>query len=302
MLPLSSPYPATAAARRTLVHHSISLLQSTGPFAATRSLSSSAGAPRPPRPLLSRARLCWTANGSGPAHHRFRAYHSYDHPAPAGPFNEAEEAILAAAYRQVPEHGFSPEALAIGAREAGYLDISTNLLADGPFSLIRWHLVKQREALAARKTVLFPDGATIDNKPVSVSAKVEALTWERLLGNVDIVGRWQEALAMMAQPSCVPASLKELATLADEILFLAGDVAVDSTWYTKRASLSAIYVGADLFMTTDQSPGFQHTHMFLRRRLTEATDVGNAAGSVREWISFTASAGINMLRSKGMRI
>ncbi|KAK3941208.1 COQ9-domain-containing protein [Diplogelasinospora grovesii] len=217
-----------------------------------------------------------------------RAYHSYDHPPPPGPFSETEQAILSAAYKHVPEYGFSEEALALGARDAGYLDISTNLLPEGAFSLIRWHLVTQREALASR----------VDSNNNSV----EALTWERLLGNKDVIRRWQEALAIMAQPSHVPASLKELAMLADEILYLSGDTSVDPSWYTKRASLSAVYASAELFMTNDFSEGFQDTRAFLKRRLNESAEVRGVLRSVGEWVTFTASAGVNVLRSKGVRI
>lgn len=106
----------------------------------------------------------------------------------------------------------------------------------------------------------------------------------------------------MAQPTYVPASVKELAQLADEIWYLAGDVSVDPTWYTKRASLSAIYAAAELFMTNDHSAGFSETRNFLRRRLEEAGEIGDATRSVREWLSFTASAGVNVLRSKGVPI
>ena len=117
-----------------------------------------------------------------------------------------------------------------------------------------------------------------------------------------LTGDTQQALAIMAQPSYVPASVKELAKLADEIWFLSGDVAVDPTWYTKRASLSAIYAAAELFMTNDRSPEFNETREFLRRRLGEASEIGDATRSVREWVSFTASAGINVLRSKGVPV
>ena len=104
----------------------------------------------------------------------------------------------------------------------------------------------------------------------------------------------------MAQPTYAPASVKELAMLADEIWYLAGDVAVDPTWYTKRASLSAIYAAAELFMTNDKSLEFRETRDFLRRRLAEASEIGDVTRSVREWVSFTASAGVNVLRSKGV--
>lgn len=106
----------------------------------------------------------------------------------------------------------------------------------------------------------------------------------------------------MAQPSYIPASLQELAKLADEIWFLAGDTSVDPSWYTKRASLSTIYASTELFMTTDTSEGFIETRKFLRRRLAEVHEVGGALRSLGQWVGFTAYASLNVLRSKGMRV
>jgi ubiquinone biosynthesis protein COQ9 len=106
----------------------------------------------------------------------------------------------------------------------------------------------------------------------------------------------------MAQPSLVPASLHELALLADEIYHLAGDKAVDSSWYTKRGSLSTIYASAELFMTNDASSEFGATREFLQRRLDESSRVSGTLGHVAQWVGFTASAGVNVLRSKGVRI
>ncbi|KAL2185989.1 ubiquinone biosynthesis protein COQ9 [Thermothelomyces heterothallicus CBS 203.75] len=228
-----------------------------------------------------------------------RRYHSRDHPPPPGPFTLAEATLLSAAYTHVPSHGFTPESLALGARDAGLLDISPSILPDGAFSLIRWHLHTQRTSLAAKAQRL-----EAENGSMTVADKVEALTWERLKGNVEagVVPRWQEALAIMAQPSYVPTSIKELAQLADEIVYLAGDVSVDPSWYTKRASLSAIYAAAELFQTTDQSPEFRETRAFLRRRLDEAAQAGGAVRSIGEWIGFNAGAALNVLRSKGVRI
>ncbi|KAI1135418.1 ubiquinone biosynthesis protein COQ9 [Hypoxylon sp. FL0543] len=229
----------------------------------------------------------------------YQSYHSYDHPPPPGVFSAAEKAILSAAYRHVPEHGFTAHALSLGARDAGYLDISTNLLPEGPFSLIRYHLVTQREALAPRSEALF--GAE-GERGLQVPDKVERLTWERLLGNQEINHRWQEALAIMAQPSHVPSSLRELALLSDEIYFLAGDTSVDPSWYTKRGALSIIYPSSELFMTNDRSPGYSETRAFLQRRLDEASKMGSALGNIGQWMGFSASAAVNVIRSKGVRI
>lgn len=106
----------------------------------------------------------------------------------------------------------------------------------------------------------------------------------------------------MAQPSFVSASVSELAKLSDEIWFLSGDTSVDPSWYSKRATLSIIYSSAELFMTNDHSPNFVETSDFLDRRLDDVKTVGGSVGAVGQWIGFTASAGINVLRSKGVRI
>lgn len=114
--------------------------------------------------------------------------------------------------------------------------------------------------------------------------------------------RYVQALAIMAQPSHLSTSLVELATLSDDIWFLAGDKAVDPSWYTKRAALSMVYSSSELFMTNDRSPSFFETRQFLHRRLSEVQSVGGTVGSVGQWVGFTLSAGVNVLRSKGVPI
>ena len=191
MPPLSlKPVPtALAASRRAFLSHPTRSL-STLPVAIsaapqTRCLASLPDRYRPCKPPSAvQPRRTLTSR---------RRYHSYDHPAPAGPFSETERTILAAAYKHVPEVGFSQDALALGARDSGYLDISTNLLPDGIFSLIQWHLVTQREALSARRQALFGIGDETDLMPVSERAEV--LTWERLVGNAPTIHRWQEVRA-----------------------------------------------------------------------------------------------------------
>ncbi|KIH89111.1 ubiquinone biosynthesis protein mitochondrial precursor [Sporothrix brasiliensis 5110] len=237
-----------------------------------------------------------------------RAFHSFDHPneTPSQDrFSDAENAILTAAARHIPTHGFTEHTVALGVYDAGYPAISINILPDGVFSLVRWHLMNQRTNLATRCREILgeapPDDVVL--APAEVASRAERIIWGRLLGNKDVVGRWQEALAIMAQPSYIPASLRELSLLADEIWALAGDKAVDPSWYTKRAAVSAIYVSSELFMTTDSSgPEFPATREFLERRFRESQELGGYVRSVGEWVSFAASAGVNVLRSKGVNV
>ncbi|KAJ9648913.1 Ubiquinone biosynthesis protein coq9, mitochondrial [Coniosporium apollinis] len=221
-----------------------------------------------------------------------RSYHSYETPQPS-PYPPTESAILSSALSHVPNHGFTTTSLRLGARDAGYLDASTNLFPRGAFDLVQYHLVTRR--LALKDAVQFPE-------KLGVGAKVRCLALERLRANREVIHRWQEALAIMAQPTYIPASIAELARLADEIWFLAGDTSVDTSWYTKRASLSAVYSAAEVFMTQDQSSDFKDTERFLDSRLEDLRAVGTTVGSVGEWVDFTGHSFVNLLRSKGVRI
>ncbi|KAJ4346561.1 Ubiquinone biosynthesis protein coq9, mitochondrial [Didymosphaeria variabile] len=225
-------------------------------------------------------------------------YHSYEYNSPP-PFPPAESAILSAALSHVPSYGFTADALRLGARDAGYMDVSTNLLPRGVFDLINYHLVSQR--LALKNSVQFPSAGE-QGKKLGTGSKVRTLTLARLRANEPIIHRWQEALAIMAQPSYAPASLAELARLADEMWYLAGDESVDSSWYTKRASLSAIYSATEVFMTQDTSKDFIETEKFLDSRLGDVMKIGGFIGALTEWTDYTRHSAVNVLRSKGMRV
>ncbi|KAI9848930.1 MAG: Ubiquinone biosynthesis protein coq9, mitochondrial, partial [Pleopsidium flavum] len=233
-----------------------------------------------------------------------RAYHSYEH-SPPTPFPPTQNAILSASLAHVPTHGFTTTALRLGAQDAGYPAVSTNLFPRGAFDLVNYHLVTQR--LGLRDRVQFPGseeggsgvGDGIGGRRLGVGAKVKILILERLWGNKAVMHRWQEALALMALPPHVRPSLTELSLLSDELWFLAGDTSVDTSWYTKRASLAAVYVSAELFMTQDSSRGFVETERFLERSLGDLRGVGTGLGSVGEWVSFTGRGVVNGLRSSG---
>ncbi|KAL5597044.1 hypothetical protein BROUX41_006289 [Berkeleyomyces rouxiae] len=247
---------------------------------------------------LSSLRTQYTVRAACPS--RAHPYHSYDHPsAPSQHFTPAETQILSAAYKHVPELGFTTAALTAGARDAGFPEITTAAVADGAFALVRWHLVHARLALTGQSKALFAEEPA---RSSGVGERVEALTWERLKANAEVVHKWQDALALMAQPSYLPESVKELGALSDEIYFLAGDASVDSSWYTKRGSLSMIYASSELFMTNDRSQGFAETRQFLNRRLSETSSLSNVMGAVGQWTGFTANAALNVLRSKGVRV
>jgi len=120
-------------------------------------------------------------------------YHSYDYAQPP-PFPPVESAILSSAYAHVPSHGFTIDALKLGARDAGYLDVSTNLLPRGVFDLVNYHLVTQR--LALKDSVQFPADSETGRK-MGVGSKVRTLTLARLRANEPVIHHWQEVRPRM---------------------------------------------------------------------------------------------------------
>lgn len=127
-----------------------------------------------------------------PAFRQRCAYHSYDYAQPP-PFPPVETKILSSAYAHVPQHGFSIDALKLGAKDAGYLDASTNLFPRGVFDLINYHLVTQR--LALKESVQFPEAK--DGKKMGVGNKVRSLTLARLRANEPVLHRWQEVCVLV---------------------------------------------------------------------------------------------------------
>ncbi|CAI6334646.1 unnamed protein product [Periconia digitata] len=254
-----------------------------------------------PPTQLARAlpRTSRTASSRGAEGFRQRCcYHSSQYSQPP-PFAPAESAILSAAMSHVPNVGFTIDALKLGARDANYLDASTNLFPRGVFDLVNYHLVTQR--LALKDTVQFPPEGE-NGKKLGIGSKIRTLALARLRANEPVIDKWQEALAIMAQPSFIPPSLAELARLADEIWYLAGDKSVDGSWYTKRASFSAIYSSTEVFMTQDKSKDFRETEQFLDARLADSMKLGSTFGALSAWTDYTAHSAVNVLRSKGVRI
>ena len=132
------------------------------------------------RPSLLQARISAQLSGRSCL---IRSYYSEHHPHPQ-PYRDVEETILSSAMTHVPVHGFSTKSLQLGARDAGYLEVSIQLFPKGVFDLIKYHLVSQRQALKDR--VQFPS-----NVRLGAEQKVRTLTIERLRANKDIIHQWQ---------------------------------------------------------------------------------------------------------------
>ncbi|KAL1978761.1 hypothetical protein VTN31DRAFT_1620 [Thermomyces dupontii] len=230
-----------------------------------------------------------------------RPFHSQFHPRlPTHEYTNSQTAILTAALEHIPAHGFTKEALIRGAHDVGFLDVSIQLFPQQEMDLILYWLASRRGLLRGK----VESGGLFEGLPSSASVddKVKILILERLRMNRDVIHRWQDALATMSFPSNIPLSLSELHALASDILYMAGDKSVDSSWYTKRLAVSSVYASAELVMTQDQSLDFAFTEGFVQRRLEDSRAIGNKWADIKSYLGFVAGTAVGLGRSWGLKI
>ncbi|KAI8391818.1 rpsU-divergently transcribed protein [Radiomyces spectabilis] len=183
--------------------------------------------------------------------------------------------MLKATLPFVPSHGWSMESIALGAKSLGYPSVAHGVFPGGEAGLIDAFLKDCRREFVARIAELQASGKL---EGLSMTEKVRELTAMRLMMMKPYIRRWPEALAVMGRPSNVSSSLLHLGEIADDVWYYAGDRSPDMRWYSKRASLSAIYSATEVYMTQDISPNYQETLRFLDRRLNDAAWLGACAG------------------------
>lgn len=127
-----------------------------------------------------------------------RQYHSrYHPPLPLHEYTNSQTTILSAALEHVPEHGFTLQALTLGARDSGFLDVSVQLLPRGEFDLVLFWLASRRGLLRGKvEDGLFSSSSETDTKNATaaelpVDEKVKILILERLRMNEKIKDQWQ---------------------------------------------------------------------------------------------------------------
>ncbi|KAJ6189540.1 hypothetical protein N7519_004448 [Penicillium mononematosum] len=216
-----------------------------------------------------------------------RTYHSALHARlPDHSYTNSQTAILTSALAHVPAHGFTATALTLGARDAGFLDVSVQLLPRAEFDLILFWLASRRGLLRGQ----VEEGGLFRRIAAEKGKDVHELSVE------------EKALAQMSLLANIPLSLTELHALASDILTLSGDDAVDATWYTRRLAVSAIYASADVVMTRDPTPDLVETEAFVERRFEDRKAIADKLTGIGQCAGFGWNTAIGLGRSWGLKI
>ncbi|ODQ66995.1 ubiquinone biosynthesis protein COQ9 [Nadsonia fulvescens var. elongata DSM 6958] len=206
-------------------------------------------------------------------------------------YTTQEESILACALAHVPKLGFTDAALVQGCRDAGYIDSARMVFPRREYAIVEYHLNTSRQRMMEIEV----------SNLKTVDEKVAKLIIERILMNRPVIRQYTDALALMAKPSNLANSLQHLHKISDEVWWQAADRTSDFDWYTKRASVSAIYSAAELYMLSDSSPDFRDTQDFIKRKLEQRNEAKYAVDSVVEWASTNAIWSVNVVKSLWLR-
>jgi ubiquinone biosynthesis protein COQ9 len=103
---------------------------------------------------------------------------------------------------------------------------------------------------------------------------------ERHVGNREAARR---ALALLALPFNGPLALRLLYRTIDAMWYAAGDTSTDFNFYTKRATLAAVYSSTLLYWLNDRSPDSEATWDFLERRIDNVMQIEKLKARARSW-------------------
>lgn len=183
-------------------------------------------------------------------------------PLPVDPtLDEIREALAPLLASNAAFDGWNDKAVAAAAQSLGIdEDIARLAFKDGALSMIEaW--IGAVDAEMARRLPPEKLGA------MKIRERITALVATRL----EIMAADREGLrraqAIMAMPQNLPRSSRIGWRSADRMWRLAGDTATDFNHYTKRATLSAVYLSTLSVFVNDESEDFADTRAFLDRRI-----------------------------------
>ena len=182
------------------------------------------------------------------------------------------DAVLQAALPHVPFDGWSDTTLKAALSDSGTAPgLAAALFPRGPLDLA---LAYHRAGVAAMVQALAAQDLSAlrfrDRIAAAVMARLDLVTDKELV---------RRGTAFFTLPHNAPEGASAIWGTADAIWTALGDTSDDLNWYSKRATLSAVYSATVLFWLGDSSENHRDTRDFLDRRI----------GNVMEFEKFKAS-------------
>lgn len=193
---------------------------------------------------------------------------------PQSPEN-AREAVLDAALSHVPFDGWSETTLRAAITDSGVAEgLARALFPRGGIDLaVAFH--KDGDSRMA-ETLAKADLSQMrfrDRVAFAIRTRLD------LVADRELVRR---GTTLFALPQHAAEGAKLIWGTADAIWLALGDTSRDLNWYSKRATLSAVYGSVVLYWLGDDSPGHQATWDFLDRRIDDVMQIESLKAKLRE--------------------
>ena len=188
---------------------------------------------------------------------------------------KARAAVVAAALPHVAFDGWSDRTLAAAVEDTG-VDPGLARLAfprGGVDLALAFHDQKDAELAADLASADLLGLRFRDRVAYAVMRRLELLAGER-----EAVRR---AAALFALPTHAADGARAIWRTADTIWKALGDDSHDFSWYSKRATLSAVWSSALLYWLGDDSPGASATREFVARRIDNVMQVEGVKARIR---------------------
>ncbi len=188
----------------------------------------------------------------------------------------AREKVLAAALLHVAFDGWSAETLRAAVADSGVdAGLAAQAFPRGALDLaLAFHRAGDAGMLAALEKADLNDMRFRDRIAFAVRLRLEQVAGEK-----EAVRR---GVAFFALPAHVSEGAAAIWKTADLIWTALGDKSDDVNWYSKRATLSAVYSATVLYWLGDDSDGHQATWEFLDRRIDDVMGIEKLKAKARE--------------------
>ncbi len=187
---------------------------------------------------------------------------------------QAKSRILASALAHVPFDGWSDVTLRAALADSKMADaVGAGLFPRGGVDLaIAYHKQGDQRMLDALRAA--------DMSALRFREKITHAVRLRLeLADQEAV---RKGTVLLGLPHHAPEGAALIWTTADAIWTALGDTSVDVNWYTKRATLSAVYASTVLFWLGDSSDQNVDTWAFLDRRIENVMQFEKLKANVRQ--------------------
>lgn len=185
------------------------------------------------------------------------------------------DALLDAALNHVPFDGWNDQTFRAAVQECG-IDpvVARGLCPRGALDLAVLYHQRGDDAMVARMAEAGFDKMRIRDKVVfAVRARIEAVEDRELV---------QRGTTLFALPQNAADGAKLIWGTSDRIWSAMGDTSRDLNWYSKRATLAAVYSSVVLYWLGDQTVGHSATWEFLDRRIENVMQFEKTKAAMRK--------------------